>query len=312
MTSPAGSPRPLSLRAVRDDDALLDEIAGRRTRHQLAAEPVAVLLSALAAEVDHDLPTGVDHLATGALAAALTAGPGPAESASSVRATSVLPVRPPRPPRPPRPQAARRLVRVRRGTAAMVATAFVLGSAGVAAAVTGSVPAALSVNGIVRLLTGAPDPTPSVTKPPLGQAQARSEQDQTRSELARRLREQARRPSGPDVAELARLLRLAATLPDHGGPDVQALLQQLRARAAAGAEPTGPKVSPARKRPAPASSTPLPQHSAGTPVRPAVTPSRTPRVRTSSARPGSTTEGTNPRVGGRPTSAEPKAGTARR
>ena len=187
----------------------------------------------------------------------------------------------------------------------MVATAFVLGSAGVAAAVTGSVPDALSVKGIVRLLTGAPDPTPSATNPELALAK-------TRSELARRLREQVGRPSGPDTAELAKLLRLAATLPDHGGPDVQVLLQQLRARAAAGSEPTGPQVSQAREHTAPAPSGPVAQHSAGTPVRPALSPSKTQRARSSSALPATTTQRTNTRDGGRTTSADPKAATARR
>ena len=66
----------LSLRQVHDDDALLDLLAGRHDgaadpARGAQADPTAGLLAALAADVDRDLPTGVDELATRALAAAL-------------------------------------------------------------------------------------------------------------------------------------------------------------------------------------------------------------------------------------------------
>jgi len=67
----------LSLRQVHDDDALLDRLAARDdapadpARGADATDPALGLLAALAADVDRDLPTGVDELATRALAAAL-------------------------------------------------------------------------------------------------------------------------------------------------------------------------------------------------------------------------------------------------
>src|SRR5207237_5520175 len=97
---------------------------------------------------------------------------------------------------------ARGVVRVGRGGAVAAALLMVVGSAGVAAAVTGDPAGAFGVRTVLGLVH---------------HRQPASSADQVRR-LGERVEDAARRPGGPDARTLAALQAEADRLPDHGGP----------------------------------------------------------------------------------------------
>ncbi|GAB3591122.1 hypothetical protein GCM10027446_08040 [Angustibacter peucedani] len=198
-----------SLDGVLADDALLDRLGRRSATGEDVADPAVALLAALAADVDVDLPA--TELPAGSVAAVLSMAPPPARGLS------------------------RRVVRVGRGGAVAAAVAMVLGSAGVAAAVSGDPVGAFGLRTIAKVVTHHQD------KP------SRDQVDR----LTKRI-DAAAAERGVDPARVAALRSEAAALPDGGGPEVRQHLAALEAALAAGTASGLPGVAPVGTPSAPA------------------------------------------------------------
>lgn len=199
---------PRSLDALRRDDELLDRLGARAIDPREAGDDLAVrLLAALAEDVDHDLPAGVDSVdsvAVEALAAAVSLRSRAAQGVAGTPTVSVVRELPRR----------RRVVAVRRGGAVVAGLALVLTSAGVAAAVTGDPAGAFGVRAVSSIIDHVSHRHAAAT---------------AATELKRRV-QATERLAVVDPTVVATLEAQARELPDQGGPEVQAALARLRQR----------------------------------------------------------------------------------
>ncbi|MGL4173208.1 MAG: hypothetical protein ACRCTR_03930 [Actinomycetota bacterium] len=180
MTARTGEDHRLSVVDVYQDDQLLDHIGQRKKASAPRHDPMVAALTAWVRDVDTDLPHGLDVVERAALQ-------GLKQGALTTHRV------------------------IGRGGAVVASLVVLLGSAGVAAAVSGDAAGAFGVRALTGLVSGEPQPS----------AQATADWLRQRVELA------ARRPGGPDPQEISELRSAAAELPDESAAKLRQQLAQI-------------------------------------------------------------------------------------